>query len=92
MSAPYAALTRGRDRKQPYHCVVMDVYPDVLVANGSLREDQLATRFLRWLSRVTWRRAAGVFVLGRCMEELVVSGGVDPARVHLFDAASGQRV
>ena len=71
-------------RRQPYVCVVQDVYPDVLILDEKLRAGGAPGRALHRLSRLTWRRAAGVVVIGRCMAELVAAGGVPPERIHLI--------
>ncbi len=70
-------------RGQPYECLLMDIYPDVVVESGLLSAGAPVTRALRWLARLTWRNAAGVIVIGRCMRDLVIAAGVDPARVHV---------
>jgi colanic acid biosynthesis glycosyl transferase WcaI len=71
-------------RGQPYLCIIQDVWPDVLIADGRLPAGGRAARTLTWLSRLIWRRADAVVVIGRCMAELVTAGGVDPARVHMI--------
>lgn len=68
-------------RRQRYVCIVQDVYPDVLVQDGALAEHSLIARAMRWLSRLIWRRADAVVVIGRCMRDLVVAGGVEAGRV-----------
>lgn len=71
-------------RRQPYCCVVMDVYPDVYVQDGLLKENSLACRILRRLTRLAWRNAAAVVVIGRCMRELVKNAGVETDRIHVI--------
>ncbi|ABK16489.1 glycosyltransferase family 4 protein [Syntrophobacter fumaroxidans] len=71
-------------RRQPYCCVVMDVYPDVYVRDGLLKENSPAFRILRRLMRLTWRNAAAVVVIGRCMRELVKDAGVEADRIHVI--------
>ena len=71
-------------RKQPYVCIVQDVYPDLLVADGVISPSARLTRLLRLMTRVAWRRADAVVVIGRCMGELVESTGVERTRIHLI--------
>ncbi|MGP1346954.1 MAG: glycosyltransferase family 4 protein [Phycisphaerales bacterium] len=63
---------------------VMDLYPDLPVACGVMRERALATRLFERLNRFCLRRADRVVVLGRCMHERVMGKGVaddDPTRI-----------
>jgi colanic acid biosynthesis glycosyl transferase WcaI len=50
---------------------VMDIYPDVMVAHGILREGSLAHRALAWLARwgMSGKRCAAVLTLGPDMAE-----------------------
>jgi colanic acid biosynthesis glycosyl transferase WcaI len=71
--------------------LVHDVYPDVLVATGLIRRDGVLARLLKGLTRLLYRRAARVVVLGRDMKELVARrrGGDEDAVVvipHWGDA------
>ena len=70
-------------RGQPYACIVQDVWPDVLIADGRLPPGGLLAKILTRASRVIWRQADAVVVIGRCMRDLVLAGRVDPARVHV---------
>ncbi|NGP53790.1 glycosyltransferase family 4 protein [Thioalkalivibrio sp. XN8] len=70
-------------RRQPYCCLVMDVYPDLAVRDGILKENGLATRLLAKVSGIVLRRADAVIVIGRCMREQLEKIGVAPARLEL---------
>ncbi|AGA32396.1 Glycosyltransferase [Thioalkalivibrio nitratireducens DSM 14787] len=70
-------------RRQPYCCLVMDVYPDVAVRDGLLKAGGLATRFLTYVSRSVLRRADAVIVIGRCMRERMEQHGIASERLHL---------
>lgn len=63
---------------------VMDLYPDVAVAAGLLKERGLPARMLERVNRWCLRSADAVVVLGRCMRDRVVAKGVDPGRVELI--------
>jgi glycosyltransferase involved in cell wall biosynthesis len=69
---------------------VMDLYPDLPVACGIMKERSLVTRFFERMNRFCLRRADRVVVLGRCMEERVVAKGVDPSRIVLINVWSDQ--
>ncbi len=71
-------------RRQRYVCIVMDVYPDVLVADGRLGADSVSSRLLRLATRSAWRGADAVVVIGRCMRDRVQAAGVDRDRIHLI--------
>ncbi len=56
---------------------VEDLYPEVAVALGVLREGALSTRILRWISRRALAGADAVVVLDNGMEEAVVKAGAE---------------
>jgi glycosyltransferase involved in cell wall biosynthesis len=63
---------------------VMDLYPDVAVAGGLVRERSLTHRLLEWVSRWLMRRSDANVVLGRCMRARVLAKGVPETRVRLI--------
>ena len=69
---------------------VMDVYPDVAIASGLMKERAPIARILESLHRWVLRRADAVVVLGRCMRDRIVSKGVPADRVHLIGVWSDQ--
>lgn len=64
--------------------MVMDIYPDVLIASEALSARTVTAKFLGSLSRQIFRRAAAVVVIGRDMEEHVIAAGAVPERTHLI--------
>ncbi len=81
--AVFGALLR-RLRGQPYYYVTMDIQPEMSVALGLANKDSLATRFSGWISKLTFRYAEGVIVIGRCMKDVVQSFGIDASRIHVI--------
>ncbi len=79
-------LTRGTR----YVYWVMDLYPDLPVACGVMRERSLATRFFERLNRFCLRRANRVVVLGRCMEQRVLDKGVSASNIVRINVWSDQ--
>lgn len=71
-------------RRQPYSCLLMDIYPDVAVSNGLMREGAVSTRIMKWLKRSALQHAQNVVVIGRCMQSLLENDGVDPKRIMLI--------
>lgn len=63
---------------------VMDLYPDVPVACGVMRERSLITRLFERLSRSLLRRSDASVVLGRCMQERVLAKGIPASKVKLI--------
>ncbi len=63
---------------------VMDLYPDLPVACGVMRERAYATRAFERLNRFLLARSDVSVVLGRCMRERVLAKGVPAARVRLI--------
>lgn len=71
-------------RRQRYVCVIMDVYPHVLVESGALTPASGIVRVLRNLMRVAWQRAHRVVVIGRCMRDVMASEGVHAHRIEVI--------
>ncbi len=71
-------------RAQRYYCLIMDLYPDVAVQNGSLPEHGLITQGLKTLTRLTWRHADGIVVIGRCQKERLIREGVAAEKIHFI--------
>ncbi len=69
---------------------VMDMYPDVPVVCGVMKERALSTRFFEAVDRFCLKRADRVVVLGRCMRERVLAKGADPAKVEHIGVWSDQ--
>jgi glycosyltransferase involved in cell wall biosynthesis len=79
-------LRATRDTKAVYW--VMDLYPDVLIANGMLDERSLAARVLERLNCLALSRSDRTVVLGRCMKRRVAAKGVDPAHIDWINVWS----
>lgn len=62
---------------------VMDLYPDVAISCGVLREGSLPERVLSWVGAEILRRADRNVVLGRCMEDRLRAKGVAPEKIVL---------
>jgi colanic acid biosynthesis glycosyl transferase WcaI len=71
-------------RNQSYFIVLMDIYPDIAIQAGLLKENSLLARFLSRLARFGLQRADGIVVIGRYMRERVLNMGVCPERIHLI--------
>lgn len=67
------ALVVGRLRKLCVISLVQDLYPDVAVALGALKEKSFATRLLDRITRLTLKKSDRIIVLGECMRERVVA-------------------
>lgn len=63
---------------------LMDVYPDVMVAHGMLREGSIVHRILRWLHHRILESVDATIALGRCMRDRLVAQGVAPERVAVI--------
>lgn len=69
---------------------VMDLYPDVPVACGVMKQGSLATRFFERVNRFCLGRADRTVVLGRCMRDRVVAKGIPESRLALINVWSDQ--
>lgn len=89
---PLWGAVLSRLRGQPYSCIVMDVYPELFVADGRLRRDALLTRVLARLSIFALRHADRVVVIGRCMAERIQAKGVAAERLRLIPNWMNERL
>lgn len=63
-------------RNQPYHYMVMDMYPDVIILDGLLPKNSWIGKFLTSLANFTLRQADRIVVIGRCMASRIEKKGV----------------
>jgi glycosyltransferase involved in cell wall biosynthesis len=68
-------------RAQSYCCLVMDLYPHVLAADGAMSESSLAFRLLRRLALDALSGADRVFAIGRCMRDRLIAEGVPSGKI-----------
>lgn len=78
---PLIGYLRSLLFRQRYVVWVDDVYPDVLVRAGRLREDSAVAKVWGWLNKRVYGRASAVFTLGPCMAGLVQRYTARPVHV-----------
>jgi len=61
--------------------ILMDIYPDILISAGAVREGSVAARILRWIARASLRGADIVVVLGEDMRKVAIRSGASPEKV-----------
>ncbi|HUK57427.1 MAG TPA: sugar transferase [Nitrospiria bacterium] len=82
-----------RLKGSPYVCWCQDVYPEVAIRLGILRERSAFAWFLKILSGRALRSSDGVIAVGERMSDLIRSRGVDPERIRVRpNWADGERV
>lgn len=68
-------------KQVPVYHWCQDIYPEVAMAIAGARWRRRLLEPFRWLRDASWRRAAGLVVLGDDMRQLVESRGVAPERI-----------
>ena len=63
---------------------VMDLYPDLPVACGVMREGAWSTKFFEAINRFCLRRANAVVALGRCMRDRILAKGMEQGQVQII--------
>jgi lipopolysaccharide/colanic/teichoic acid biosynthesis glycosyltransferase len=77
----------------PYVCWCQDVYPEVAVRLGILRERSGFAGFLKRLSRWALRSSDGVIAVGEGMSDLLQRRGVDPEKIRVIhNWADGEHI
>lgn len=71
-------------RRQPYICLLMDVYPEVAIRDGVLKESSAWVRMLTSLSRFALQHASRIIVIGRCMQEYLVNTGISAEKIRVI--------
>jgi colanic acid biosynthesis glycosyl transferase WcaI len=61
---------------------IQDLYPDLAVAVGVLR-NPLLIRFFEWMERVIYRRAASVVVIADSFRENIIGKGILESKIHV---------
>ena len=74
--------TRVRGGKLVYWS--MDLYPEVAVAGGLVKERSWTARLVSALDTAVMRGSAAVVALGRCMRERILARNVAPEKVHVI--------
>jgi glycosyltransferase involved in cell wall biosynthesis len=74
-------LALKRLKGEPFCFVLQDVYPEMAVRLGVLREGAASTRLFSRLQRAALAAADRVIVIGRCMRDHALARGVEPERV-----------
>ena len=68
----------------------MDLYPDVPVASGMLKQNGLLTRLLESAHRMIIRRSDATVALGRCMRSRLLAKGLPANKVHFIPVWSDE--
>ena len=72
----------GLMKTAPVVVNIQDIYPDIAVAVGVLR-NPLAIRFFEWMERAIYRRATSVVVIADGFKENIVGKGVPEDKIHV---------
>ncbi len=73
---PFLGLTTVLLKKffsKPYFLIVYDVYPDLAIRMGILKQDSLATKMWSFITISILKNANGFSVIGRDMERIILS-------------------
>ena len=80
LSIGVSAWLAGLIRRVPFIYNVQEIYPDIAINLGAVR-NRTAIGMLKWLERFVYRRAASVTVIAARMRERLVERGVPPEKV-----------
>ncbi|MFQ5777059.1 MAG: sugar transferase [Terriglobia bacterium] len=72
----------GLARRVPVVVNVQDIYPDLAVSLGYLR-NRLAIRFFQWMERFIYEHAAGVVVITDSFRDNLIAKGVPARKIHV---------
>ncbi|HEY0321729.1 MAG TPA: glycosyltransferase family 4 protein [Pyrinomonadaceae bacterium] len=69
----FIGLLIGRLRGMHVMALVQDIYPDVAIALGTVKEKSLGARFFDWLNRRTLSGMDRIIVLSECMRDRIAA-------------------
>jgi colanic acid biosynthesis glycosyl transferase WcaI len=67
-----------------YTLHVMDLYPDLLMKHKLLRNRSMIKKMLGKLSEYSFKSASKIFVIGRCMNELMSQKNIDIKKLEII--------
>jgi glycosyltransferase involved in cell wall biosynthesis len=70
---PYAVTAAARLKRARSALIMHDLFPDVLVMAGLLKPSSVATRAMRAINGVMFRRLDAIITIGRDMEQLLLT-------------------
>jgi glycosyltransferase involved in cell wall biosynthesis len=71
-------------RRQRYCQLIMDLYPDIAVADGLLAQGSIVQRVLHWASRFALRHSEQIIVIGRCTQERLLAEGFPQEQITVI--------
>lgn len=77
------ALVASSIRRVPFVFEVRDLWPDVPIALGAIR-NPVAVRLARWLEALAYRRASHVVALAPGMRDDIIAKGIPAAKVSVI--------
>lgn len=77
------ALVASTIGRVPFVFEVRDMWPDVPIAMGAIR-NPASVALARWLEKLTYRRAAHIVALAPGMREDIIAKGVPPEKVSVI--------
>jgi len=84
-SSPLVGQVMFSRFRAPYLYIVHDLYPDIAISMGVLRDDSLIVRIARRLQHSWFAKAKAVVVLGRCMQtRLIREYRLPPEKVRVI--------
>ncbi|MEM2046088.1 MAG: glycosyltransferase family 4 protein [Candidatus Bathyarchaeia archaeon] len=72
----------GFVKRVPVVVNVQDIYPDIAVALGFLR-NRLIIRFFQWMERFIYQHAAAIVVISEGFKDNLLGKGVSPQKIHI---------
>lgn len=70
-------------KNENYACVTMDIYPEVLVKVGLISDKNIIYKILKMIRNLTLNHSGMIFVIGRCMRELLRFEGVSDKNIRI---------
>jgi len=88
-SLPYMVALAAMVKGAGYTPLIHDVYPEQLVAIGSMAETSIPTKLLNFFNRWLYKHAARIIVVGRDMKELLLrkTAGLDIPIINIANWA-----
>jgi glycosyltransferase involved in cell wall biosynthesis len=70
---PFLGYLVSRFCQISYVCLLYDLYPDIAIELGLIKNQDIITRFWDYCNSLTWQRAEAIIVLSETMKERIVA-------------------
>lgn len=81
---PIIGYIMNKIKKKPYIYLIHDVYPDIAVKVGAIKENGLVFKIMSFINRKIFKSASKIIVLGKDMKKNLLSKGIKEENIKII--------